>query len=146
MTRIRHSPSGDVCVSYLCERFETPRKQNKSTLKHSRSEVQGVLYGVLQGPKGACCLPAGPVCEPQREARGFSSRPDWDVFRADKSLNICSRLCHQPSTPPPLSIKLSTACSLPLCSIHLMGKSPPPPRPIALFVYCCDKRGKLIRR
>lgn len=55
---------------------------------------------------------------------------------------------------PPLSaapvspIKLSTACSSPLCSIQL-ERPPPhtnPPTPMALFVYCCDKRGKLIRR
>lgn len=67
--------------------------------QHLDSEGAGVLYGVLQGPKGARCLPDGPVSQPTEGSSGPFISSRLGCFRADKTPNICSCLCHQPSAP-----------------------------------------------
>lgn len=123
--------------SFLPEK--TPSSQHLKIHVARRS-----VYGVLQGPNGPCCSAAGPESQPTEESWAFHLLQTGRFSEAIKSPNICSRLCHQPSTPPVSLIKLSTACSSPLCSIHLIGKSPPPPqpRPQAHRTVCLPLRQK----
>lgn len=69
-----------------------------------------------------------------------------------KSPNICSRLCHQLSASRLLDktfhrrLLVFVFCSFDLNPPSFPFQHTPPFTPAGLFVYCCDKRGKLIRR
>lgn len=69
-----------------------------------------------------------------------------------KSPNICSRLCHQLSASRLLDktfhrrLLVFVFCSFDLNPPSFPFQHNPPFTPAGLFVYRCDKRGKLIRR
>lgn len=89
----------------------------------STLRVQEYCTVSCRGQKGPVVYQTVLYLSPQREARGLSSHPDWDVFELIKPPTSAPAFVTNPQ-PPISSIKLSTACSSPLCSIHVTGKSP----------------------
>lgn len=125
----------------------TLKKRIKSALKHLCSEVFP-LWGCRAYCTVSCRGQTGPVVyqavlylSPQEGSRPFiSSRLGCFQSRL-KPQHLLPPL----SAPPPVSpIKLSAACSSPLCSIHRVGKSPttdPPSDPSRCLFTAVTKGG-----
>lgn len=108
----------------------------------------GVLYGVLQGPNGARCLPGGPVSEPTGRLQAFHLIQTGMFSEPIKAPTSVPAFVTNPQAPR-LPDKTFHRLLLAFVLYSLGWKVPhhrPPLRPVALFVYCCDKSGKLIRR
>lgn len=129
----------------------TLKKRIKSALKHLCSEVFP-LWGCRAYCTVSCRGQTGPVVyqavlylSPQEGSRPFiSSRLGCFQSRL-KPQHLLPPLSPPPRLPDKTFRRLLLAFVL-YSSGWKVPHHRPPLRPIALFVYCCDKRGKLIRR
>lgn len=124
----------------------TLKKRIKSALKHSCSEAFPLWAHCTvscRGQTGPVVYQAVLYLSPQEGSRPFiSSRLGCFQSRL-KPQHLFPPL--SPTLKPPVSpIKLSTACSSPLCSIHRVGKSPttdPPSDPSHCLFTAVTKGG-----